>query len=75
MVAKNPKTKSVSNKRRNTPPIEFKLSYETAANIHDILTQQSVHVETIGKSAALKDQFDQIKSFYNYLTLYLEKYS
>lgn len=58
------------------PPIEFKLSYTTAASLHHLICAQHVHAKKIAEQGndSLLQSLETIERFANALSEYLEKY-
>jgi hypothetical protein len=59
------------------PPLEFKMSYKTAASLHHLMCAQSVHADRAEKEGrpALKESFETVLPFFNFVSEYLDKYS
>ena len=61
----------MAGKGKRATPIAFQLKFETACSLQAILTQQSFHIEDTNNEI-LKEEFDEIMSFYKALTGYVE---
>jgi hypothetical protein len=62
-------------KAKPTQPLEFKLSYDTAACLLDILTAQSVHAIRAEKEGfpSLMEQWKKVEPLFHYVKQYVEK--
>lgn len=63
----------MAKKLSKTKPIQFALSYETAAALQSILTQQDHHIHSNELfQESLKGEFEQVLPFYYALSEYLD---
>ena len=67
----------MATKVNRTPPLNVNLTFETAANLLDILTAQSVHSLRCAEQgqSALQQQFQKISPLFHHLREYVEKNS
>lgn len=62
---------------RTTPPLDVKLTFDTAANLLDVLTAQSVHAQRAAEEGypSLLGQMEKLMPLFHHLRNYVEKAS